>query len=230
MSKRTTPMFLLVAVCAMTMLMGAKKQGCGEGLDNRPDDPGIDVGGTLGATWDLQYEKTMDVVVKRAGVVVSNYTVAVGAGGTIDLEGATIDMDAYCNRTDVVCPYDVFPETVRMTQPGNNRHLLYIDYTAKGPLAGAQDVRLYGNVDSDDDFSIALGVNGATGGVCGLLGFSYASGHINGDGDPVSPKGISLAGDIVTAYGAGCLLVGTSAGAGAGVEVELNIPFTGLRR
>jgi hypothetical protein len=54
MSKRNTPLFLLVALCATTMLMGAKKQGCGEGLDNRPGEAGIDVGGTLGATWDLQ--------------------------------------------------------------------------------------------------------------------------------------------------------------------------------
>jgi hypothetical protein len=179
---------------------------------------------------DRAHEKKMDVVIKRAGVAVSNYTVTVGAGGTIDLEGQTIDMDAYCNRNDVVCPYDVFPDTVRMTQPGNEQHLLYVDYTPKGPLAELKNVRLLGNVDSDNDFSIALGISGAGADVCGLLGISYATGHINSDNAAIDPKGVSLAGDIVTAYGGGCLLLGTSGGAGAGVEVELNIPFTGLRR
>ena len=223
----STAIFCLVAVGLLT---GAttEKQGCGAGLDNREGEPGIDVGGVAGADWKVTYSDKMEVIVKNAGAAAATYNFAWAAGGTFDVDGVAIDLNDWCARDDVVCPFDVFPGQVRMTQPGSQLHLLYVDYTAKGPLAELKEVRLLGNVDSDDDFSIALGIGAAAAGTCGLLGVSYATGHINGDGgDP--PKGHSLSGDIVTAYSGGCVLLGNSGAVGAGLTVEFRIPFTATR-
>lgn len=227
---RRSSMLALVALTSLVLLTGATKGGCGQGLDNRPGDPGIDVGGPLGALWNVQYSKTVEVVIKQGGAVVATQNVAVGVGATFDLGGVKVDLDAYCAREDVVCPYDVFPDQVKMTQPGSERHLLYVQYKPKGPLAYLENVTLLGNVDSDDDFSIALGISGAAAGACGLLGVSYATGHIQSNGDPIAPLGLSLTGDIVTAYAGGCLVGNSSGGAAAGLTVELRVPFDGVRR
>ena len=222
---RRSSMLALVALTSLVLLTGATKGGCGQGLDNRPGDPGIDVGGPLGALWNVQYSKTVEVVIKQGGAVVATQNVAVGVGATFDLGGVKVDLDAYCAREDVVCPYDVFPDQVKMTQPGSERHLLYVQYKPKGPLAYLENVTLLGNVDSDDDFSIALGISGAAAGACGLLGVSYATGHIQSNGDPIAPLGLSLTGDIVTAYAGGCAVTG----AAAGLTFELRIPFDATR-
>lgn len=214
---------------AVLFLTAGTEQGCKDGLDNRPGEPGIDVGGVDGASWSVTYGETMSVLVKRGAAVVANHHLAIGAGATFDLEGAAIDLDATCRRGDVVCPQGVFPAEVVMTQPGRQLHLLYVDFNRYGPLAEVDDVRLLGNVDSDDDFSIALGVGGATNGVCGLLRVSYATGHI--DASALNQeRGTRLSGDIVTAYNGGCLLLGADGVAGAGLTVELRIPFSAVRR
>ena len=228
---KKTPLYALAALTALVMLTGAsgEKAGCGAGLDNRAGEPGINVGGPIGATWDLTYSKTLEVIIKSGGAVVATHDLAVGTGATFDLDGIKIDLDAYCARPDVVCPYDVFPSQVRMTQPGSQLHLLYVQYEPKGPLAELKDVTLLGNVDSDDDFSIALGIGAAAAGPCGLLSVSYATGQIKASAlDP--ERGTSLTGDIVTAYAGGCLVGNSSGGAAAGLTVELRVPFDGVRR
>jgi hypothetical protein len=106
----------ILAVAALTVLTGAKEGGCGQGLDNRPGDPGIDVGGTTGATWAVTYSKTVKVIVKDAGGIVATHDVVVGAGASLEVGGVSIDLDQYCARPDVVCPHDVFPaESKRRT-------------------------------------------------------------------------------------------------------------------
>ena len=218
----------ILAVASLTVLMGAKEGGCGQGLDNRPGDPGIDVGGATGATWAVSYSKNVKVIVKDAGGIVATHDVVVGAGASFDVGGVTINLDQYCARPDVVCPYDVFPAQVRMTQPGSDLHLLYVQYKPKGPLAGLGSVTLLGNVDSDDDFSIALGIGAAGSGQCGLLAISYATGHIDGNG-ATTPRGVSLDGEIVTGYAGGCVVAGAGGAAAAGLTVELRIPFSAVR-
>lgn len=218
----------IVAAAALTFLTGAKEGGCGQGLDNRPGDPGIDVGGATGASWAVTYSKNVKVIVKNAGAVLATHDVVVGAGTSFDVGGVTVNLDQTCARSDVVCPYDVFPAQVRMTQPGNDLHLLYVQYRPKGPLASLGSVTLLGNVDSDDDFSIALGLGAAGSGQCGLLAVSYATGHIDGDGAAV-PRGLSLSGEIVTGYAGGCIVAGSGGAAAAGLTVELRIPFSATR-
>jgi hypothetical protein len=229
-----TPCIRIVARIAVTclsivVLMGAAapKQGCGEGLNNRPNEPGIDVGGSAGALWAMSYQDKVEVIVKRGGVVIATQVASAAAGGEIDIDGFKVDLAALCAREDVACPHEVFPAQVRMTQPGSQLHLLYVEFNKTGPLADIADRTLLGNVDSDQDFSIALGIGGAVAGPCGLLSVSYATGNIIGVGTPA--VGRSLSGDIVTAYHGACLVSGASGSAAAGLTVELRVPFTGTR-
>jgi hypothetical protein len=160
--------------------------------------------------------------------VVATRDLTTGAGGSFDVGGVTINLDQLCSRPDVVCPFDVFPTQVRMTQPGSELHLLYVQYKPKGPLASLGNVTLLGNVDSDYDFSIALGIGAAASGSCGLLGVSYATGHIEGNG-ATPPRGTSLGGEIVTGYAGGCVVAGSGGAVAAGLTVELRIPFSATR-
>ena len=66
-AKPRAPLLRLVAafaLCASTM--GANGMGCGEGLQNRPGEPGLDVGGINGATWAMTYNPQIEVTVKGA--------------------------------------------------------------------------------------------------------------------------------------------------------------------
>jgi hypothetical protein len=223
---------LPLAVVALVCLMGAtdERQGCGDGLDNRKGEPGVDVGGRAGAQWDVSYTDEVEVIIKDGAAIVASHNVSLASGGTFDLDGATIDWRTLCARDDVACPEDVFPATVMMKQPGSKLHLLYVDFNPVGPLAEVDEATLLGNVDSDFDFSIALGIGAAGAGPCGLLSVSYATGSIEHDGDD-PPTGNALSGEIVTAYAGGCLLLGANGGgAGAGLTAELRLPFTASRR
>jgi hypothetical protein len=214
---------------ALLMLQGADRGGCGEGLDNRAGEPGINVGGATGATWDMAYSNTIEVRVLRGGAIVASETFDRFVGGSFDLDGRTVDIEPLCSRDDVACPQEVFPPVVEMTQPGSELHLLRIDFNAEGPLEELEQKTLLGNVDSDDDFSIALGVDAAALGTCGLLKVSYATGHITAS--PNNPDlGVELEGDIVAAYSGGCVLIGEGGAAGAGLTVELRTPFSASRQ
>ena len=222
----------LLAVLSLTLLLGAapddEQQGCGGGLDNRPGEKGIDVGGPGGADWEMTYGDQVQVRVLKGGVAVATKNFAWATGGKFDVDGETVDLRKFCDRGDIACPEEVFPKKVRMTQPGANLHLLYVTFNPTGPLKDIKEATLLGNVDSDFDFSIFLGVGAAGAGSCGLLSTSYATGKITGT-PAVPPKGTNFGGKIVTTYTGGCALLGTAAGAGAGLQVELTIPISGVR-
>lgn len=216
-------------VVSLLFLQGANKGGCGDGLDNRAGEPGVDVGGAAGAEWDLTYSGSMEVVVKNGAALVATEQILRAVGGTFDVDGITVDLQQLCQRSDVACPDEVFPPRVTMTQPGNELHLLKVEFNKEGPLGELAETTLVGNVDSDFDFSIALGIGAAAAPPCGLLSVSYATGAIEHDGDD-PPRGSSLAGEIVTAYTGGCLVSGDGGAVGGGLTVELRLPFTGTRR
>ncbi len=226
---RTKLLTIILSMTSLVFLMGATPEGgCGAGLDNRPGEPGVDVGGLAGADWDVKYGDTVEIRIKNAGGVIATEKIAIAAGGKFTLDGVEVDLRKLCERGDIACPDEVFPKRVNMRQPGNNRHLLYVTFNPEGPLKDIQEKTLIGNVDSDQDFSIALGVGAAANGICGLLSVSYATGHIESEpGDP--PVGTSMNGAIVTAYSGGCLLAGSSGAAAAGLTVELRIPFGATR-
>lgn len=230
--RRTRLLGVIVAALSMTMLLGAMEEdpdrGCGGGLDNRAGEPGVDVGGVAGADWKITYGDTVEVKVKKGGAVVATEKIVWAAGGTFKVDGQVVDLRKMCQRSDVACPEEVFPKTVRMTQPGSKLHLLYVTFNPVGPLKDYKEALLLGNVDSDHDYSIALGVGAAAAGTCGLLGTSYATGHIWGGKVPPY-EGDRLDGNIVTTYAGGCALIGAGGAAGAGLTVEIKMPLKGER-
>ena len=228
-AKPRAPLLRLVAafaLCASTM--GANGMGCGEGLQNRPGEPGLDVGGINGATWAMTYNPQIEVTVKGTAGVISRKLLPFGAGSTFVVGTKTINLVELCNRGDVACPNDVLPAAVRMTQPSADRHFLQVTINTKGPLGKIQQAVLPGNVDSDNDFSVFLGVTAAAAGPCGLLGVSYATGQIRSDALNAA-RGVSLTGDIVTGYSGGCLIGDPNAAGAAGVTVELRQSLVGVR-
>ena len=226
--RRIKLLTVVLSATSLVFLLGATPEGgCGAGLDNRQGEPGVDVGGPAGADWSMQYQDTIEVRIKNAGGIIATHKISAVAGGSFELDGVTVDLRKLCERGDIACPEEVFPKMVTMTQPGNDRHLLYVTFNPEGPLKDVKQATLLGNVDSDHDFSVALGVGAAAKGICGLLAVSYATGHIDSEGDP--PMGTSINGDIVTAYSGGCLLAGSTGAAAAGLTVELRLPFSGKR-
>jgi hypothetical protein len=230
--RKSNLVILPLSALSLMFLLGAGPEGgCGQGLDNRPGEPGIDVGGVSGASWSVSYQDTVEVIVKNAGGVISTQNISLAAGGTFDVGGIKVNLTELCARPDVACPNEIFPHQVKMTQPGKDLHLLYVNFNKVGPLENLEQTTLLGNVDSDFDFSIALGIQGAAVGTCGLLAVSYATGHIDHDAAAAgeAPKGTSLDGDIVTAYHGGCIIPTSSGTVAGGITVELRVPFKGQR-
>ncbi len=226
--KRFRVPLALLAILSFIMLSGFEGGGCGEGLNNRVGEPGINVGGLHGADWNLTIGDVMNVRVKNASGVVADYTINRVTGGSFSLEGETVDLRAMCERGEIVCPDEMFPSKVRMSQPGLEMHLLYVSYAHPGPDGKSAKHTLIGNVDSDWDMSVALGAGITGGGPCAMLSYSYFGGHIEATGDN-PPMGTGLAGDIVTSYSGACLLGGTKGAAAGGLTVELRMPVSGHR-
>ena len=221
-------LFVFSLMFAMLPLTGAKG-GCGGGLDNRKGEPGINVGGVLGALWSVNYSDTVTVRIKDAAGAIVTKKYALGTGGPLRIGDTDVDLSQLCARDDVACPHEIFPGVVRMTQPGNDQHLLYVAFNKVGPFKELKQGTLLGNVDSDNDFSIALGIGAAANGTCGLLGVSYATGHIDASlADP--DKGVKMKGDIIAAYAGGCAIAGKQGAAAAGVTFELIVSFEATRQ
>jgi hypothetical protein len=217
-----------LSIAALGLLQGAARGGCG---GNEPGVPGIEVGGEQGADWEISYQDTMKVTIKKAGAVVASHDLSVAAGGIFKLDGVDIDINKdVCQRSEIACPSEVFPKIVRMTQPGNDLHYLRMAFEKEGPLGKLTDATLLGNVDSHQAFRIELGIKAAALGSCGLLGYSYADGVIREEPNSDPLRGVEIEdGWITTAYAGGCILAGHAGAVGAGLEVEIKIPFTGKR-
>ena len=156
---------------------------------------------------------------------VSTADLAMNGGGNFKVEQATIELPALCSRTDFVCPQNVFPLEVTLTQPDPMAHMLGITINKKGPLALLPSPTLIGNVDSFYGFAVLLGAGAAGMGTCGLAGLSTAHGTILQDPRDRS-RGYLLKGSIDVVYGGGCVVLGNNMGAtGAGLTVQLSVPF-----
>ncbi len=225
---KTKAIVVTLSLAAMGLLQGAARGGCG---GNEAGVPGIDVGGTAGAEWKITYSDNMKVIVKKAGAVAGTYDLSVATGGIFKIDGVEIDINKdVCQRSEIACPSEVFPGVVHMVQPGNMLHQLHVDFAKEGPLGKLTETRLLGNVDSALGFRIELGIKAAAVGACGLLGYSFADGMIREEPGSDPLKGVAIEdGWITTSYAGGCILAGQSGAAGAGLEVEIKIPFTGKR-
>jgi|GEM_PF-6542492 len=223
-SRKQTKSIAILATMSFFLLTGAKG-GC---ANNELGDPGIDVAGL----WQIDYKDKVTVTVAVQGGAASTYTLSARYGGAFVVEGQTYDLTEFCSRDQVVCPWDVLPEVVTMTQPTQANHLLEVTFNPEGPLAYNSDGTLVGNVDSNDDVLIPLDVNGAAiiaagsngAGMCGLVGGSFAQASIKGDGGTPA-KGTTMNGELITIYTAGCVAGNSDGAVEASVTVKVSVPF-----
>ena len=102
------------AILALVPTFGASNGG-GCGNSDNPflsNSPAPDVGGD----WDIMYDDELDVEIRIGGAV---YERTIGAGGgviTIDHNGDPFEFNLACERPEVVCPSEVWPATVALSQ------------------------------------------------------------------------------------------------------------------
>lgn len=196
-------------------------------------NPGVDVGGEQGALWEVSYGDTMTVMVRGATGEMYRHSVRMTDGARFTIGSVSVDVNELCGRKDIVCPQHVFPAQIILTQPQNDRHILFTTYSRKGPLAAVNDPTLLGSMASMDSrlsFAIALGVGSAGQGACGLLGASYATGNLVKGPLPEDPQiegGVSMDGTLLTSYTAGCV-AGAQAGLD-GLSIALQMKFSARR-
>lgn len=220
MTSRAAHLLYLALASAVTA-----SAGCGpQGLNNVPIVPGLELGGAAGAKWRITFKDPVKITVTGAAGTVSAADLSMNSG-SFKVEQATIQLPALCSRSDFVCPQNVFPLEVTVTQPDPMLHMLRVGINPKGPLALLPEPTLIGNVDSLDGFALLLGVTATGVGPCGLLGASTAHGTILQDPRDRS-RGYLINGTVDVAYGAGCVVLGNNVGAtGAGLTVKLSAPF-----
>ena len=197
---------LASVLLAMTLpaTMGAEGDGCAASSRS----PAPDVTGT----WDIAYDDTIGVEVTIGGSV---YTAELGAqGGTVTITHAgqpfTFDLD--CNRPDVLCPSESWPETVTAEQRdaafehrmivtlplqkctgvlvppkpgecGDGTNNPDCDMVCDGEVI-VQPTETFGVIgESGDSFRLYLGGGIATNGLnCALLGWSVADAELDSAG------------------------------------------------
>jgi hypothetical protein len=224
---RSSTLIAAVLVPLLALAAGCDPGG-GQGLMNEPGVPGLDVGGLTGATWRVTFQDPIRVTVKGAAGTVSAADLQMG-GGQFKVGEATIELKGLCGRQDFVCPQHVFPLEVTMTQSDELLHMLRVTVNPRGPLRLLPQPALLGNVDSRHAFAVLLGAGVAGMGNCGLLGLSTARGTITPD--PKDPKrGVALSGKVLVSYTGACVVLGNTVGAtGAGLDVDLEVPFSAAR-
>ncbi len=192
------------------LVMGADDERA-SGCDRLQNDPTIP--DTTG-TWDIHYDDTLTVELAIGG---ATYTSTVGvAGGAIifdDVNGQPLTFDLDCERDDVLCPSEVWPETVTISQePDGIDAIVKVDLpsqTCDGEMVEADQERCgegthnplceevcdgemittvaqtLGVVNSTGPkISVFLGAGAASNGInCALLGVSVAEATLSTIGD-----------------------------------------------
>lgn len=95
-------------VVSLPFAMGARGDGCA--ANSRSPAPDVE------GTWAITYDDTLDVEIRIGGAV---YTETLGAqGGVINIthEGRPLTFDLDCDRPEILCPSEAWPETVRAEQ------------------------------------------------------------------------------------------------------------------
>ena len=187
-------------------------QGCGSAAFSKSDAPDFE------GTWDITYDDSLFVEITLGGAV---YTSEIGVqGGLIEIEhdGQPLSFDLDCERPEVVCPSEVWPEKVRAEQRAENFvHQVIVtiptqvcdgELTAPSPNEcgegtdnpSCDDVcdgeltlqmhEAFGVVNEEgDEFELLLGAGVASNGInCGLLGVSAARADVESN-DPDAPEG-----------------------------------------
>lgn len=230
--KTTRTQTILRVVAGLALLLAttaADDDGSGCALFSSSDAPDMD------EEWAIEYADDLDVEITIGGAV---YHETIGLqGGTIAIEheGQPLTFDLDCEREEVLCPSEAWPETVTMEQRNEDfLHQVHItlpgqtcdgEVVAADPetcgegtdnpdcndicdgevLLGERDV--FGVIDEPGEtFDVLLGAGVASNGInCALLGISTAHADI----DSVTGRNWEATGlsngEIVTAYSGGCL-------------------------
>jgi hypothetical protein len=194
----------LALALSLPLVTGAQGDGCSAGSRSpAPDTTG---------TWDITYDDTLGVKVTIGGVV---YEDQIGAqGGVIVIQHGDIPItfDLDCNRPDVLCPSEAWPQSVEIEQREMNyQHQMIVTLphqTCQGQLvqpapgscgAGTNnpdcdrvcegdvvttETEHFGVIgESGDSFRLYLGAGIASNGInCALLGWSVADADLVTEG------------------------------------------------
>jgi hypothetical protein len=251
--------FLAVA----TMTLGAS--GCPLFPDADEDDAGdggqnsgppaadVDIGGATGATWKLSYADTIQVTLYEGGKAASTKLKA-SQGGLVSLLGNTVDLTAFCWRTDTVCPSQVLTSKTSVIQPQGSPNHFVIGFNRRGPLAGVNQSGLIGALDYRD-LNIPLG--GASNGAsdpCALvkgsaiLATAAPAASVNvdagvdagvdsgleadagvSDGGNTAERAVTLRGQVTLGFSGSCFSFTTGGAVGPNAVVSLSTTFAGVR-
>ncbi|MEZ4362874.1 MAG: hypothetical protein R3B48_21970 [Kofleriaceae bacterium] len=250
---------MLLLLCSMPLLGGAKGDGCAAGSDS----PAPDVRGT----WDLTYDDMIGVEVKLGGAV---YQAELGANGgtfTITHQGRTMPFTLDCARPEVLCPSEAWPAQAVLEQRNvGKQHQMVVTLPSQqcrgalskpapgtcgtGTANPSCDLVCEGEVqlgsreafgvigERGDTFRLFLGGGIATNGLnCALLGWSVADASLtttgsaqDGDWEAQSMD----AGLVTVGYSGGCLWAGAAGertdAVIVGAEVKFTTGFTGTKR
>lgn len=162
--------------------------GGGGGTGGTDDER--DVSGNYALTYDNRLTLRLDV-----GGATREVTQQ-GMGGIVDFgvingQPVTLDLGAFCARSDVQCPSEAFWSAVAMTQPDLAssglalQKLVVVDDSIHALDAGLRAASLTGLVDhaDHDRFLLGLGASGAGSGVCVALSVSLAGGRVTREGE-----------------------------------------------
>ncbi len=162
---------------------------CGGGGGNSSTEE-RDVSGNYALTYDDQLKIRLDVGGAVREVTQQGYGTVVDFG-TINGTPTTLDLKAFCARSEVQCPSEAFWSKVAITQPElranrlDLQKLVVVDDTIHRLDAGTRAQSLSGLVDHNqsDKFLLGLGAQGGANQVCVALSVSLAGGRFSRAGE-----------------------------------------------
>ena len=229
-SRRARSLFVapILLSAALPFAMGAKGDGCA--ANSRTPAPDVE------GTWAIEYDDMLDVEITIGGTV---YQESLGAqGGIIRIthDGQPLEFDLDCDRPEILCPSEAWPETVTAEQRNDTfEHRMIVtlptqscdgnlvepdqsecglgtvnedcDMVCDGNVI-VRDVERFGVIgESGDTFRLFLGAGVATNGInCALLAASIADANLETIGGPDDDQWVA------TEMTAGLVTVGYAGG------------------
>jgi hypothetical protein len=155
--------------------------------------------------WDVTYDDSMRFELRVGGQVQHGELAEPGGRVLIGDAGAALEVDVDCTRPDVVCPTEVWPRELALTQAP-------------------------GQVD-DEGLQLRHAIAGEGRGRCKTLTGSTIAGEVASVGKPDSVRQEAVAltnGRVLAIYDAACFA--PFAGLPAGAQVALSTGFTAAKR
>jgi hypothetical protein len=245
-AKRLGRLGLCALIAGAPVLMGQRGGGCGGGGGG--GDGGTAEIPDMSGQWTLTFNDDLSVEVDVAGTV---YNPALGGGEstvTVTHDGQPITYNVDCSRELIVCPSELLPPVVTITQTRVNPRQVSVEITeqecrgevAEGMCTGTVVERTTtrnGTITADGTgFTIILGGGVVVAGSCALLAISVANGDLVTSGSGSTLRADSIAnGELITAFAGGCLVAGMAdldpgiEAAAVGATIQLRSTYTATR-